>query len=140
MNTPTYQSWYDMIRRCTHAHRPEYVNYGGRGITVCERWKLFANFVVDMGEKPDGLMLERKDNSLGYYKENCKWATRLEQNRNKRPYANSTSGVTGVSKHKTKGYEYWTAWGSEGDKTFRLYHGKDFNEAVRIRKEWEQSR
>jgi hypothetical protein len=140
---PTYQSWCDMKRRCLDPLRQGYENYGGRGIKVCERWLFFGNFLQDMGECPKGLTLERIDNNKGYYKDNCKWATRAEQSRNKREYKNSTSGVRGVAKNNciTKGklYTYWTAWMSQNGKTFRLYHGKDFNEAVRIRKEWEQS-
>lgn len=139
----TYQTWYDMIRRCTHPHRPAYENYGGRGITVCERWKTYENFVEDMGERPEGLTLDRIDNNKGYYKGNCRWATDSEQANNKGPYKNSTSGVTGVAKNRVvkrgKEYIYWTAWMSVDGKTYRLYHGKDFNEAVAARKKWEES-
>jgi hypothetical protein len=133
----TYQCWCDMKKRCQNPAATGYENYGGRGIKVCERWQSFENFLVDMGECPPGMMLERQHNDKGYYKDNCTWATRKEQNRNKRPYKNSTSGVTGVARNRTKGYEYWTAWGSVDGRTVRLYHGKDFNEAVHARKDWE---
>lgn len=142
MNDPTRQSWYDMKRRCLNKSRPEYVNYGGRGITVCARWMVYKNFLEDMGPRPEGLFLERKNNNLGYYKDNCKWATRQEQNSNKGLYKNSTSGVTGVAKNRVvkrgKEYIYWTAWASIDGQTYRLYHGSDFNEAVAARKVWEQ--
>lgn len=82
--TPTYHSWASMVSRCTDTNKSSYGRYGGRGITVCEQWLDFKGFLVDMGEKPTKLMLERIDNNKGYYKENCKWATRKEQNRNKR--------------------------------------------------------
>ena len=136
-NKREWQSWYDMKRRCTDVRRREYQYYGARGITYCNEWESFATFLKDMGPCPKGFTLDRVKNHLGYSKENCRWADRSTQNLNKRPYSNSTSGVKGVSMNRTNGYEYWTAFGCIGRKTIRLYHGKDFEEAVRIRKEWE---
>lgn len=81
---PTYQTWCGLWKRCTNPKCKDWPNYGGRGITVCVRWKSFTNFLTDMGEKPKSLMLERKKNNRGYYKANCMWATRLEQNNNTR--------------------------------------------------------
>lgn len=82
---PLYRTWQDMKRRCYNKNRPEYKNYGGRGIKVCKRWlENFWNFVNDMGEKPEGYSLERKNNDKGYYPSNCKWASRKDQNSNKR--------------------------------------------------------
>ncbi len=72
-----------MIARCTNSNRRYYKNYGGRGITVCERWMKFENFLADMGEPPDNLSLDRLDNDRGYCKENCAWRTVLDQARNK---------------------------------------------------------
>lgn len=63
---------------------PEYPNYGGRGIHVTERWHRFENFLGDMGNKQDGLSIERIDVNLGYFPGNCRWAPIYEQNRNKR--------------------------------------------------------
>lgn len=83
----TYSAWYGMKQRCDNPARPEYMNYGGRGICYCPRWLLLANFVKDMGLSPPGLSLDRIDNSQGYYKENCRWATDSEQARNRRPRA-----------------------------------------------------
>jgi hypothetical protein len=80
----TYQSWSNMIRRCTDPRCPRYPDWGGRGITVCDRWLDFANFLADMGERPPGRTLERTKNHLGYSPDNCVWATPAQQGRNTR--------------------------------------------------------
>jgi len=77
-----YVSWSNMIQRCTNPKHPAYSYYGGRGITVCEEWRDFKNFLKDMGERPKDLTLERIDNNKGYYPDNCKWASRYDQVRN----------------------------------------------------------
>lgn len=74
-----------MRRRCHQPHRPDYKNYGGRGITVCEEWREnFEAFFRDMGPRPEGHTLDRLQNSGPYSKANCIWAPRLLQERNKR--------------------------------------------------------
>lgn len=82
---PTYQSWYGMLQRCTNPKHRSYHGYGGRGITVCERWRHdFGTFVADMGEKPRGRSLERRDVNGNYEPGNCYWATARQQAANKR--------------------------------------------------------
>lgn len=82
-----YTVWAGMIQRCTNPNSPSYPRYGGRGITVCDRWRDSANFLADMGPRPEGTSLERIDNSGGYSPNNCKWATDEEQRANKQPQA-----------------------------------------------------
>lgn len=82
--SPTYKSWQSMIERTSNPKHQAWRYYGGRGITVCDEWRTFANFLADMGERPDGLSLDRIDNDGDYRPRNCRWATTLEQNNNKR--------------------------------------------------------
>lgn len=83
--TPLYHVWGGMIGRCTNPNNDDYPRYGGRGITVCDLWRDFESFFSDMGEPPTRAhTLDRIDNSQGYKPGNCQWATRKEQNRNRR--------------------------------------------------------
>lgn len=82
--SPAYRIWASMIQRCTNKKCGGYENYGGRGIAVCERWLKFKNFVADMGQRPDGKSIDRKDNDGNYEPSNCRWATKAEQEKNKR--------------------------------------------------------
>jgi hypothetical protein len=80
-----YRAWESMIKRCTNYNDNGYKNYGSRGITVCQRWRKFSNFLEDMGEPPTSKhSIDRIDNDGNYCAQNCRWATRKERNRNTR--------------------------------------------------------
>jgi hypothetical protein len=86
--TPTYVSWQSMIQRCTNPGCPSWCYYGEIGVTVCDRWRTFAGFLEDMGERPAGTSLDRYPDPTGdYVPSNCRWATPTEQVRNRRAAA-----------------------------------------------------
>ena len=91
----TYRAWRDMLSRCRYTKRASHKDYAGRGISVCAQWDPrngggFVAFLADMGEAPEGMSLDRRDNDKGYDKENCRWATRIQQNQNQRSNINVT--------------------------------------------------
>lgn len=82
--TRVYRIWNSMRQRCGNPKNPAYKSYGGRGIYVCTEWRAFPAFYADMGDPPQNHTLDRIDNSLGYSKANCHWATRKQQGNNRR--------------------------------------------------------
>lgn len=82
--SPAYYSWCSMLSRCRNENYPKYSIYGALGVTVCERWLNFENFLADMGERPKGTTLDRIDPFGNYEADNCRWATPTEQANNQR--------------------------------------------------------
>ena len=83
--TKTYKRWIAMKQRCYNPNHNAYNNYGGRGIKICERWlNSFSNFFADMGERPNGMTLDRINNDGDYTPRNCRYATPKEQIKNQR--------------------------------------------------------
>lgn len=97
----TYRSWKSMKQRCNDNKDSSFSSYGGRGITVCGRWNSFENFLIDMGERPENTTLDRINNNGNYNKENCRWATPLQQSTNRKNNINLTY------KNETKTLSEW---------------------------------
>ena len=119
--TSEYGSWLSMRSRCNNRNSKKYKDYGERGITVDPRWDSFQNFLEDMGRKPGpGYSIDREDNSLGYSKKNCRWATGVEQANNKRSnrlltYKGTTRTIAEWARSRglravTIGARLWHGW------------------------------
>lgn len=103
--TPTYLTWTSMKQRCLNPNYDSYNRYGGRGITIQDDWLMFTNFIEDMGERPEGMSLDRIDVNGNYTKDNCRWATRKEQCNNTR--RNVTYTIDGLTKTQSEWCDYY---------------------------------
>lgn len=138
--SPTQYSWSAMRRRCNNENHEQYKDYGGRGITYDPQWENFDVFLKDMGYRPEGTSLDRKDNDKNYNKENCQWGTRIEQARNRRKPL--ISPYPGVIWQKSKNFDAGGCWvtripGKRG-KIKSIYHGPDVEVAIEARQFYEE--
>lgn len=102
--SPTYSTWIAMRTRCNNPRRDNSDRYIERGIKICERWNIFENFLEDMGERPEGMTLDRWPNMNGDYgPDNCRWATPIEQARNTRRNVLDFSRAVAVAKLRLQG-------------------------------------
>lgn len=125
-----YRCWQDMKQRCLNPASPSFKNYGGRGITVCERWlNNFQTFLEDMGKRPDEHSLDRIDNDKGYAPENCRWATSTTQSRNTR---RATAKDAGVIFELTSAK--WVAYITVKKRSIRVGAYESKNDAIAARK------
>lgn len=133
--TPTYQSWVSIRSRCNNRNHQNYEMYGGRGIRVCSRWDSFILFYEDMGDRPEGLTLDRKDTSQDYCKDNCEWVKQVTRRRNRSGNCRNRTGATGVY-YVAKRKKYYATIGVDG-KNKHVGSYDDIPTAVAARKEAE---
>lgn len=130
--TPEYRTWKGMHNRCRNPNSQYWHLYGGRGIKVCDRWKHFINFYNDMGNKPEGMSIDRIDPNGDYEPNNCRWADNKTQSRNSRVRKDNKTGYKGISFDKT--HEKYVA--TIGNK--RIGYFKNIDDAIKARKEAER--
>lgn len=130
--SPTWRSWQAMRRRCYGVNTLYYKNYGGRGIKVSDAWKDFSVFLTDMGERPKDMSIDRINVNGDYTPDNCRWATKTQQQRNRRTPKSNTSGYVGVFWSNT--YKKWVAQIKVRGKLKRIGIYTDLLEAATARK------
>lgn len=102
--TRTYKTWAEMKRRCYCEKDRQFKDWGGRGITVCDRWlNNFENFLADMGECPQSMTLDRRDNDGNYEPSNCRWASKTTQSRNRRFTKVTADAAQQIRAHRASG-------------------------------------
>lgn len=135
-NPSEWNSYRSMKNRCLCKTDKNYPRWGGKGITICDRWlekpNGFKNFLEDMGRRPDGTTLDRIDNSKGYYPDNCRWATIYEQRANTQPMQGRIAGV-----HYIKIKDRWEANIKIGSRRLTRSFQTE-KAAIEQRKEWEK--
>lgn len=127
--TPTYKSWSCMKARCLNQNNRDFKNWGGRGISFCHKWENFEGFYEDMGEKPHGMTLERKDVNGHYSKENCVWADRTEQSRNRTYTKLDMTLAEEIRALRSKGFVYKEIaeiYGISQSQVFRVCKGQSW--------------
>ena len=132
-----YIAWTGILDRCTNPNIHSFSHYGGRNITVCDRWKeSFENFYEDMGEKPSpNHSIDRIDVNGNYEPSNCRWANKKDQAINQRIRKDNTSGIRGVTWDKSR--NMWSATIGNNNKLIRIGHFNDLSDAITARKEAE---
>ena len=125
----TVNAWRGMKERCDNPNHVGYAYYGAKGISYDPRWKRYSAFLADMGECPEGLSLDRIDNTGSYCKENCRWATWSQQMLNRS--ARGPSGQRGV--HWYSRGQYWIATININGRKVRLGYSTELKEAVEMR-------
>lgn len=131
-NSKVYKCWTNLKLRCNDPENSAYADYGGRGISYCESWEKFENFLADMGEPPSSKhSLDRVNTNGNYCKENCCWQTASKQVINRRKLSNNTSGRTGVQFHKKA--QKWMTLIAVGGMKYEEQYFSTFEEAVRAR-------
>lgn len=138
--TAVYRVYDNMKGRCYNSNATGYENYGGRGITVCDRWlepspQGFLNFLEDMGDKPEGMLLDRIDPNKEYSKENCRWINRSLSNFNRRRLDKNVSGRTGIS--WLESCSRWIARITKDSEEIILGYFCSFEDAIKAREEAE---
>lgn len=126
-DTDTYSIWSGIIQRCTNPNATKYLLYGGNGVTVCDRWLKFENFLEDMGERPEGLSINRINGSKVYSKETCEWTTYSVQSYDQKMRSDNTSGVIGVYWNKRQ--NVWSARIDKDGKSIWLGNFKTLDDA-----------
>lgn len=129
--SPTYKTWNNMMMRCYNPKRINYAEYGGAGVTVCEKWRTFAGFFEDMGIRPEGTSLNRMGGAKVYSKENCEWATSGYQSFDQKKRSTNTSGRTGISFQKATGK--WKVGISKNRVSHFIGYFTDLAEAIAAR-------
>lgn len=131
-HSPTFTSWHSMMQRCLNQNHHAYQLYGAIGITVCDEWKDFTNFLKDMGVRPEGTSINRINGAMIYSSDTCEWATYSVQAYDQKIRATNKSGVTGVCWDKR--LDKWEAYISVDKKKISLGFYEEVSEAASARK------